>query len=242
MKGSSPKKAAIITGGSRGIGLAMVRAFKAQGYWVASCARRVSEELASLADVSLPCDLSQAGAAANFIAAVVKQAPKIRVVINNAGIAGENSLADTDDTRWNDILSTNLQAPYLISKACLPYLEEGQGRIINITSVLAHKGVPGCTAYCTAKHGLLGFTRALALDLAPRRITVNAISPGWVRTAMAASRARELHTRLEDLPQGIPLGQLIEPEEIAELAVYLASSAACSITGQDFTIDGGFLA
>jgi NAD(P)-dependent dehydrogenase (short-subunit alcohol dehydrogenase family) len=107
---------------------------------------------------------------------------------------------------------------------------------------LALRGVPDQTAYCAAKHGLLGFTRALALHAAPRRITVNAICPGWVRTEMALARMQELGWSEDRLQSSVPLQRWIQPEEVAALALYLASEAAAGITGQALTVDGGALA
>ncbi len=234
----------VITGGSRGIGLALVQAFKAQGtYWVASCARTLSRELQASADFVMSCDLSVPGAGRDFIAAVRAQQPKIRVLINNAGIAEARSLgAVGDDAHWQASLATNLFAAFEVTRASLGSLEDQRSSIIMITSVLAHRGLAEMTAYCAAKHGLLGFTRALALELAPRGIRVNAIAPGWVRTQMAAERAAAMGSSVEQLPRSVPMGRIVEPEEVAALALYLVSEVARSITGQSLCIDGGFLA
>jgi len=226
-------KVVAITGGSRGIGKSMGDLFKHHGWNVASC---------SINSVTERCDVSDPKDVKAWIAKIVERWKKIDVLINNAGIAGANSLepGESDDL-WNRILDVNLSGAYYVSKAALPYLPDG-GRIINIASVLALKGIHDQTAYCAAKHGIVGFTKALSRYLAPRKITVNAICPGWVRTDMATMRMKELALSEKDAIAAIPLGRIVEPGEVAELALYLASPQAASITGQTLTIDGGALA
>jgi NAD(P)-dependent dehydrogenase (short-subunit alcohol dehydrogenase family) len=173
----------------------------------------------------------------------VRRLGRLDALICNAGLAGSNSLdPDASDELWHRILDVNLHGTYHFCKHAAPHLPDRTGRIINVASVLALKGVPDQTAYCAAKHGVLGFTRALALALAPRGITVNAICPGWTRTEMARERMRELGLTEEALKAGVPLGRMIEPAEVAELALYLASPRAGGITGQALTLDGGALA
>ena len=164
-------------------------------------------------------------------------------MVNNAGLAGSNPLSpDSDDDFWQRILDVNLNGTYYMCKYSAPHLPDGTGRIINIASVLALKGVPDQTAYCAAKHAVLGFTRAFAQYLAPRKITINAICPGWTRTEMAEGRMSEIGITEKDLSTSVPLGRFVEPTEVADLAYFLASSEASSmITGQALTIDGGTL-
>jgi NAD(P)-dependent dehydrogenase (short-subunit alcohol dehydrogenase family) len=158
-------------------------------------------------------------------------------------VAGANSLApDADDDAWHRIIAVNLTGAYLVCKQALPHLPDGSGRVINMGSVLALKGAPEQTAYTAAKHGLLGFTRALALHLAPRRITANVICPGWVRTDMGLARMSELGWSEPQLQSTVPIGRWVLPQEVARLALYLASDAAAAITGQALTVDGGALA
>ena len=152
---------------------------------------------------------------------------------------------DPDDTRWLNILDVNLTGSYLCSKVVLPHMKDpAHGRILNMSSVLGRFGVPGYAAYCTAKHGILGFTKALALEVAERGITVNAICPGAVRTVTNEPRmtydARRLGKSVEEYEATMtPLGRRLESEEIAPMAVYMASDEASVITGQSFNIDGG---
>ncbi len=237
---SAAKPVVLVTGGSRGIGAALLERFKQGGFLVAACAR--SPLSSPHADLALACDVSDAKQVKATVAAVLARFGRIDVLVNNAGLAGANSLdPEDDDALWHEILAVNLHGTYLMSKSVLPSLPDGAGRIINIASVLALKGAPDQTAYTAAKHGVLGFTRALALHAAPRRITVNAICPGWTRTAMAEGRMRDLDLTADDLARSVPLGRMVEPSEVAALAVYLAGEAASAITGQALCIDGGAL-
>jgi len=225
------------------MGLAMVRRFQKDGFRVAACATTLEGAQKSGADFAFACDVSKRDSVRSGIASVVKALGRIDIVINNAGLAGTNLLDPSDDdSLWEQIIDINLNGTYYVSKYALPHLPDRQGRIINIGSILSLKGVPDQTAYCAAKHGALGFTRALAHAVAPRGITVNIICPGWTRTDMAFQRFDEMGITEESLRTGVPLGRFIEPEEIAGLAAYLASDAAAGITGQSFTIDGGVLA
>ena len=148
--------------------------------------------------------------------------------MNCAGIAGANRL-DGDDRLWHAIIGSNLHGTYHCCKAVLPQLPDGTGRIVNIASVLGLRGVPDQTAYCAAKHGVIGFTRALALALAPRGITVNALCPGWVDTDMAAQRYAELGITAEQAAAGVPTGRIASParnRRCGGLAVASRSRAA----------------
>jgi len=232
-----------VTGGSRGIGRAIVERFSAGGWRVAACATSEAAAAACGAELGLVCDVSDPTAVAATVTRVVEHCGRLDAVINNAGLAGENSLEpDDDDDFWHRIMAVNLNGTYYVCKQAAPHLPDGQGRIINIASVLALRGVADQTAYCAAKHGVLGFTRALAHRLAPRGITVNAVCPGWTRSDMARQRWQEMG--IDEAAAGAmnPLGRITEPQEVAALAFYLASDAAGSVTGQAMTIDGGSLA
>lgn len=234
-------RVAFITGGSRGIGAAMISRFKHAGYRVVACAR--SSISAPEVDLALKCDVAEPAQVGEAVAAAVAAYGRLDCVINNAGQAGSNSMSpDASDELWHRIIDVNLHGTYYVCKQVLPHLPDRTGRIINIASVLALKGVPDQPAYCAAKHAVLGLTRSLAHRVAARGITVNAICPGWVATKMADGRMRDLAVSREDLEAGVPIGRMIEPEEVAELALYLAGPAAGGITGQALTIDGGALA
>ncbi len=229
----------LVTGGSRGIGKAIVDKFKREGWTVATCATSAASAQKCGGDLNLVCDVSDPVAVRAMVAAVIAQYQKLDVVINNAGIAGSNSLTDDDDALWHRIIDVNLHGTYYVCKAALPYLKDQMGRVVNIASVLALQGVPDQSAYCAAKHGVLGLTRALAHAVAKRGITVNAICPSWTRTDMATQRFAELGMNESNAKAEIPLGRIIEPTEVAALAWYLCGKDASGITGQALTIDGG---
>jgi NAD(P)-dependent dehydrogenase (short-subunit alcohol dehydrogenase family) len=158
-----------------------------------------------------------------------------------AGIAGANELTG-DDALWHAIVGSNLHGTYYCCKAALPLLPDGTGRIVNIASVLGLRGVPDQTAYCAAKHGVVGFTRALALAVAPRGITVNAVCPGWVDTEMAHRRFQELGITRDQAAQGVPTGRIATPEEVADSVAWLLRPESRGITGHALPIEGGGLA
>ncbi len=241
---SAEKKVALITGGSRGIGAAIVKRFKEDGWMIATCATHESHLDRSIADFKFKCDVADVHAVQSGINQVLKCFGRIDVLINNSGLAGSNSMeASSTDESWHRIIDVNLHGVYYMCKYVSPHLPDGSGKIINIASVLALKGVPDQTAYCAAKHGVLGFTRAFSGYLAPRKITVNAVCPGWVRTEMAQGRMQDLGITEKDFEVTVPLGRFVEPEEVADVVSYLASSpGSAMITGQAITIDGGTLA
>lgn len=236
-------KVALITGGSRGIGKALVQQFKNSGWTVATCATKISHLKTSAADFSFECDVSNLDQVKKGIQSVVQKFGKIDALVNNAGLAGNSPLEpDFPDDYWHRIIDVNLHGTFYMCKYAAPHLPNSTGRIINIASVLALQGVPDHAAYCAAKHGVLGFTRAFAQYLAPRKVTVNAVCPGWVRTDMAEGRMKEIGITESQIQTSVPLGRLIEPEEVADFVYYLASSSGgAMITGKALTIDGGTL-
>lgn len=238
------KSVVYVTGGSRGIGKIIVEKFQSQGWLVASCATTSNGVSMSEANLSLVCNVADRMDVRNAIEKIMKKFGRLDAIINNAGIAGENSLnVNNDDDLWHRIIDVNLHGTYYTCKYALPHLPNQTGRIVNISSILGLKGVPDQTAYCAAKHGVLGLTKALSHYVAPRQITVNAICPGWVRTDMMLNRMHELQRSEKDITALVPLGRVIEPKEIADLAYYLiASENAANITGQAISIDGGVLA
>jgi len=170
----------------------------------------------------------------------------IDVLVNNAGTGGPNACALDGPDRWNEIIRTNLDGLFFCARAALRHMAEG-GCVINISSVLGKFGVPGYTAYCASKHGVIGFTKALALEVAGRQITVNAICPGWVETDMARdgmeSMASAMGVSYEEARKQalseVPLGRIIEPEEVGKLVVYMAGPHAGAMTGQAISLCGG---
>jgi NAD(P)-dependent dehydrogenase (short-subunit alcohol dehydrogenase family) len=254
-------KVALVTGASRGIGRAVAEAYLGEGAKVALCARTLAD-LEALADewnrkdrraLALKCDVTSREEVSRALGEVERSWGKLHILVNNAGISGRTPMDSADeeiaeiDERWDRILATNLKGSYLVTRHALPLMSSGGGRIINMSSVLGRFGVPGYAAYCTAKHGIIGFTRALALELAPRGITVNALCPGWVETDMATQGIRESSEALGISPSefreqaiaGVPLKRFLDPSEIAKLVLYLSSDDASAITGQTYNICGG---
>jgi 3-hydroxybutyrate dehydrogenase len=252
---STATKTSIVTGGGTGIGRAVALALSAAGHRVLICGRRETalRETVKAAEghagriEALDCDLTQAGAVQALVDWAASGAPRLFGLVNNAGISGMNPLdGKPEEDLWDKILETNLTVPYRLCKALVPHMVDG-GRILNVSSVLGKFGVPGYSAYCASKHGIIGLTRALAMELAPRKITVNAICPGWVETDMATTGIEagargagetpaEFRRRQE---RAVPLGRFLQPEEVARLALFLASDAGAGMTGQAINLDGG---
>jgi len=193
-------------------------------------------------------DVADKGDVRSLFRELVGRWGRLHVLVNNAGINARVPIDAEEDARWLQVLSVNLLGAYYVTREALRVMpgHEG-GRIINLSSVLGRFGAPGYTAYCTAKHGIIGFTRALALEVAGRGITVNAICPGWVETAMADRGMTETAVSMgitkeefrRQAVDAVPIKRILDPKEIADLVVYLASDAASGMVGQAITLDGG---
>lgn len=244
-------KVALITGASRGLGKAMAFALAEAGARVALVSRNETK----LTEVATQIRNNE-GDATVFVADVTDEAEvnrvreefaaqcgrNLHILINNAGINIRKPITDFTLAEWRSVLDTNLTSVFLLCRAFLPMMKGlGFGRIINMTSMMSHISLPGRTAYSASKSALLGFNRALALELAEEKITVNSISPGVCDTEINAPLMQNAELRAQFLAK-IPLGRWGQPEEIARLALYLCSEEAGYITGTDIVIDGGWIA
>ena len=227
-------KVAVVTGGTRGIGGAVTERLRAEGWRVYPIARRAP---ATPDPDFIACDVAEV----DQVRGAFNRVGRLDALVNCAGIAGANAL-DGDDLLWHAIVNSNLHGTYYCCKAAVPLLPDGTGRIVNMASVLGLRGVPDQTAYCAAKHAVVGFTRALALAVAARGITVNALCPGWVDTDMARQRYRELGITAEQAAAGVPNGRVATPAEVADAVIWLLRSESRGINGHALPIEGGGLA
>ncbi|MEU9155345.1 3-oxoacyl-ACP reductase FabG [Streptomyces sp. NPDC048417] len=256
--GTGEQRVALVTGGTSGIGLAVARALAGSGLRVFLCARdedmvhTTVKELAetgsdvdgTAADVRRPEDVRR------VVAAAVERFGRVDVLVNNAGRSGGGVTAELTDELWYDVIDTNLNSVFLMTREVLVrggVRERGWGRIVNIASTAGKQGVVLGAPYSASKHGVVGFTKALGNELAPTGITVNAVCPGYVETPMA-QRVRRGYAAAYDTTENailekfrakIPLGRYSTPEEVAGLVGYLVTDTAASMTAQALNVCGG---
>ncbi len=236
-------KTVLINGGSRGIGAAMVRAFRAAGYWVAFTYFASDAEAAALAaETGATAIKADSGSREEIFKAVdmaYKALGKIDVLVNNAAISCFGLFTDMPSTLWDRMLAVNLDGPMHYAKLVLPHMiARKKGKIINISSMWGQVGASCEVHYSATKAALIGFTKALAKEVGPSGITVNAIAPGAIETEMNARLSEE---ELDALREETPLGRLGTPEEVAAVALFLCEKGGDFITGQVLSPNGGFV-
>jgi 3-oxoacyl-[acyl-carrier protein] reductase len=237
---------ALVTGGSRGIGRGIVRAFVAEGAKVAFVYKGNQAATESLVQeilqsggtaLAIQADVTDAGAAQSCVEKAEKEWGRFDILVNNAGIIRDDLFIRMEPQAWQDVLQTNLGGTYNFCRAvAYTLMKQRRGRIVNISSVAAEHVNPGQTNYSASKGAINAFTRALAIELASRNVTVNAIAPGFIETDMSEA----LRNKAGDLiKKFIPMRRLGQPEDVARVAVFLASADSGYMTGQVLTVDGG---
>lgn len=239
---------ALVTGASRGLGKAVAIELARAGARVA-CVARNEQKLAETVEAirgiggtaeAIACDVADSPSVQRAVETVLAAWEQVHVLVNNAGITRDTLLARMQDAQWDEVLNTNLRGAFLFTRALTrPMMQARYGRIINMASVSGMVGNPGQANYAASKAGLIGFTRAVARELASRRITVNAVAPGFIESEMTQALG---DTVLEEIRNRIPVKRLGQAEEVAAVVRFLAGPAAGYITGQVLVIDGGLTA
>lgn len=237
-------KSALVTGASGGIGEAIAKTLHAQGATVTISGTRrekLEEVAASLGDRVhvAPCNLSDREDVASLVGKAEEAMGKVDILVNNAGITKDNLFMRMKDEEWDDVINVNLTATFTLMRAALRGMMRNRyGRIVNISSISAIIGNPGQPNYSASKAGMIGMSKSLAREIAPRGITVNCIAPGFISTPMT----NELNEKqVEAIAQAIPSGTFGEPDDIASAVLYLSSDEAKYMTGQTLHINGGMV-
>jgi 3-oxoacyl-[acyl-carrier protein] reductase len=239
-------RVSLVTGASRGIGRAIARELSQHGatvYLGARDAARLGEVVSGISSeggkaFAVTLDVADRASVDAALKAILDAQGRIDHLVNNAGITRDNLLLRMKKEEWDDVMATNLTGTYLCTQAVLkPMLKQRSGRIVNVTSVVGLTGNAGQANYAASKAGIVGFTKAVAREVASRSITVNAVAPGFIETDMTAAMTDKAR---ESLLPSIPLGRVGRPEDIASAVAFLVSDAAAYITGQVLGVDGGF--
>jgi len=239
---------AIVTGASRGIGKTIAIALGQAGAKVACVARneqKLQETAAAITEAGstaaiYACDVTDSAAVQQVVDSVVEAWDQIDIVVNNAGITRDTLIPRRSDEDWDEVIATNLRSVFLFTRtASQVMMRKRSGRIINISSVSGIMGNPGQANYSASKAGIIGMTQTVARELASRKITVNAICPGFIATEMTEAMGPAVQ---EEVKKRVPAKRLGEAQEVADAVLYLASGSAAYVTGQVLTVDGGLTA
>jgi 3-oxoacyl-[acyl-carrier protein] reductase len=237
-------RVALVTGASRGIGRAIAQRLAAQGAFVVAAARgenakATAEEISASGGKaeSVRLDVTEAGAAEQFVAGALERHGRIDILVNNAGITRDQLLLRMKRDDWEAVIATNLTAAFALTQAVLkPMIRQRGGRIVCISSVVAQSGNAGQANYAASKAGLIGFSKAVALEVASRGITVNVVAPGMIETDMTRGMTDSAR---QEWASKIPLRRLGTPDDIASAVCFLASDEASYITGHVLAVNGG---
>ncbi|HEU0248246.1 MAG TPA: beta-ketoacyl-ACP reductase [Gaiellaceae bacterium] len=235
---------ALVTGGVRGIGLAICRTLLERGIRLAAgysrnteAAGRFLAEFGSDDAIVVKGSIESVEDCERVVAEVVEKLGEIDVLVNNAGVTADRTVRKMTAGEWDHVVSVNLNGAFYMSKAALPYmLEQSYGRIVNISSIIGERGNIGQANYAASKAGLFGLTKSLALETASKGITVNCVAPGFIETEMVAAVSREI---LDGIVAQIPAGRFGRPDEVARVVEFLVEPSSAYITGQIYSVNGG---